>query len=64
MVAAAATAGAVGTWVGARKALLAAVFETHPKLDEADLNKYLAVRGLVSAKDETALHSWHGEQKK
>lgn len=49
MVAAAATAGATGTWVDARKALLATVFETHPDLGEADLEKYLAIRGLVSA---------------
>lgn len=46
MVAAAATAG---TWVDARRALLATVFETHPNLHEADLEKYLAIRGLVSA---------------
>ena len=48
MVTAAAAAGATGTWVDARKALLDTVFETHPKLDKADLEKYLAVRGLVS----------------
>lgn len=49
MVEAAATAGGPRMWMDARKALLATVFETHPNLDEADLQKYLAVRGLVSA---------------
>lgn len=49
MVSAAATAGAVGTWEDARKALLATVFETHPKLSKVDLENYLAIRGLVRA---------------
>lgn len=53
MIATAATAGAAGSWVDARKALLATVFETHPDLDQEDLDKYLAVRGLVSATAET-----------
>lgn len=48
MIAATATAAAAGAWVDARKALLDTAFETHPDLDQADLEKYLAIRGLVS----------------
>eukprot|EP00752_Nemacystus_decipiens_P018411 g16510.t1 len=51
MVGAAAAAGAVGTWVDARKALLATVFETHPNLDETDLDKYLVIRDLEKSEE-------------
>lgn len=48
MIAAVEVAGGKGSWVDARKALLATVFETHPNLDEDDLRTYLTLRGLVS----------------
>lgn len=48
MVAAVEAAGGAGAWEDAQKAVLATVFESYPRLDEADLEKYMATRGLVS----------------
>lgn len=59
MIAAAEAAG--GKWASkeARKALMATVFETHPYLDEQDIETYLALRGLVSDRNRrTSSHTW------
>ena len=48
MVAAVEAAGGVEAWEEARKALLATVFMSYPDLDEGDVEKYMAIRGLVS----------------
>lgn len=48
MVAAVEAAGGVEAWEEARKALLATVFMSYPDLDEGDVIKYMAIRGLVS----------------
>lgn len=48
MIAAVEAAGGNGALEEARKALLAAVFKTHPKLDAWDLETFLSLRVLVS----------------
>ena len=48
MVATVEAAGGVEAWEEARKALLATVFMSYPDLDEGDVDKYMAIRGLVS----------------
>ncbi|CAM9942487.1 unnamed protein product, partial [Scytosiphon promiscuus] len=51
MMSAAEAAGGTACWADARKAMLTTVFDTHPTLDEEDLETYLSLRGLEKAEE-------------